>query len=394
MPKYPKIILVIEDSRAHGRALLRGISRYARFNGPWTIYRDVYNPSYGHGAYIKNEVYSRFEKIAADGVITRNPEKTRQLTKKGIPTIIAISQKNPPKGTSYLTINHSAVGKMGAEYFLDKGYKNYAFCGYKKMYWSICREKAFAETLQKHGYESSAYNAPTKNKLKKLKFDSEIEHLALWLDKLSKPIAIMACNDNRAANVIEAAKIAGIHIPEEIAILGVDNDDLICNMSNPPLSSIILNAEKGGYQAAELLDEMMKSDERVIKKIFIEPVQIIERESTDILAVEDKDVSNAMRFIRENKKEPIQVSDVIESVFTSRRCLQKKFRKYFNRTILNEIKNTRIEYAKQLLLDTHMNISEISDHMNFSGVNSFSRYFKEYTKLSPLEYRKKYGPFH
>ena len=391
--KIPKVILLIEDASSYCRELIRGISRYAQLKGPWTIYRDIHNSSYSHGLIYRKEFFDHLHNIDADGLITRSPKKSMQITQKGVPTIIAITETDAPEDMPRLDIDHIKVGEMAAEYYIEKGYKNFAFYGNIKYYWTARRYKGFSDYIQQAGYQAYCYDHPSMTAIKEKGFDFKLRNLADWLKTLPKPTGIMACSDSWAVNVIEAAKIAGIHIPEQLALMGVDNDEPICESCFPRLSSIALSGELGGYNMAELLDNLMKGEKICGQRILVKPVQVVTRTSTDIMAVSDADVAQSLQYIRANQRNLIQVTDVAESVGVSLRTLQNKFRQTLDRTILEEIKNTRISYAKELLLNSDMNVSEISDYMLFPGINSFSRYFKDETGLSPMEYRKQYGRF-
>lgn len=393
MHKIPKVILLIEDSSSYCRELIRGISRYAQLKGPWTIYRDIHNSSYQHNLVYRKEFFDHLHNINADGLITRSPQKSMLITQKGVPTIIAITETDALPEMPRLDIDHIKVGQCAAEYFIEKGYKNFAFYGNVKFYWTSQRYKGFSEYARGAGYPVYCYEHPSTKAIRDRGFDFKLGNLADWLKTLPKPTAVMACSDSWAVNLIEAAKIADLHIPEQLALVGVDNDEPICESCFPRLSSIALNGELGGYKMAEMLDALMKGEKMRGQKILVEPVRVVTRTSTDIMAVTDEDVARSLQFIRANQRNLIQVTDVAEAVGVSLRTLQNKFRQSLNRTILDEMKNIRIAYAKELLLNSDMNVSEISDYMNFPGINSFSRYFKTETGHSPMEYRKHYGRF-
>ncbi len=388
MSQIPKIIMVIEDSSSYCRSLIWGFSEYVRLHGPWTIFRDFHNPAYGPGANLRREFYKRLERIDADGIITRNPKKTEFLTAKGVPTIVAKTELHLAGHLPRLSLDHTGIGQMAARHFLDRGYQNFAYCGFKNELFSNLREDGFRQAVKKADFQVQSYVHPTRNNLRRKGVKYEIENIARWLKSLKKPTALLACSDARAINIMEAAKIAQIHIPEHLAILGVDNDDLLCNTCEIPLSSIHLNAHKAGFKAAQLLHNLIKGEKMTGQVITISPIQVVTRTSTDIMAIEDDEVVKALQFIRENRRKPIQVSDVVEAVTTSRRCLQGKFSDKLGRTILSEIQNTRISLAQELLLDSDMNITEIAQYLNFSGVDSFSRYFKNITNTSPMSFRK------
>jgi LacI family transcriptional regulator len=200
----------------------------------------------------------------------------------------------------------------------------------------------------------------------------------------------MACNDDRGEWVIEACKIAGLSVPDNIAIIGVDNDQLICDLCSPPLSSIVMNVEKAGYEAAALLDKMMSGEKIHNSEIPIQPTHVAVRQSTDTLAINDSDVVAAIRFIRSHSKDVIQVNDVVNVVPLSRRVLEKRFRSILGHSIFDEIRRVRVEQIIQMLAETEMSVSEIAQVLGFPDVAHVSRYFSKEKGMSPLAYRKQY----
>jgi LacI family transcriptional regulator len=201
----------------------------------------------------------------------------------------------------------------------------------------------------------------------------------------------MACNDDRGRQVVEACKIAGVHVPEDVAIVGADNDELICELSSPRLSSVALNLERSGFEAAELLDRLMRRREKMTnQQIIVQPTRIVARQSTDILAIEDSEVAEAVRYIRQHAKERIQVDDVARAVGVSRRGLERKFRRVVRVSILREIRRVRLEQIIRMLVETNHSIGHIALALNFPSIEHISRFFRQQMKFSPLAYRKKY----
>jgi LacI family transcriptional regulator len=217
--------------------------------------------------------------------------------------------------------------------------------------------------------------------------------MADWLKSLPKPVGLMTCTDDRSQDVVEASKIAGVHVPEDLAIIGVDNDELVCELSSPPLSSIALNTQRSGYEAAELLDKLMsrKRIKMANLTIVVHPTHIVTRQSTDILAIEDRDVVAAVRFIRRNAREMIQVDDVVDTVAVSRRSLEQRFRRELGCSVLAEIKRARIDQVARMLVETNLSVSQIALALGYSGVENIARYFRSEKGMSPLAYRKLYG---
>ena len=213
--------------------------------------------------------------------------------------------------------------------------------------------------------------------------------MADWLKDLPKPIGIMACNDDKGQHVIEACKIAELRIPEDVAVVGVDNDDLICDLCDPPLTSVALNVEKAGYETARLLDFMMSNKKSTLNKnIVVKPTYVRTRHSTDIIATEDKELTKAISFIRQNFRKDIKVEDVVESTLLSRRSLEQRFRNKLNRSINSEIRRIRVEHISKLLVETDLSISEIAYSLGFSSAEHISRYFQREKGKCPRDFRK------
>ncbi len=198
----------------------------------------------------------------------------------------------------------------------------------------------------------------------------------------------MACNDMRGQHITEACAKAGIEVPYEVAIIGADNDSHVCDISNPPLSSIALDVEKAGFEACELLDKLMAGKKLKPRMIVIHPTRIVTRRSTDIIAIEDAIISEALQFIHNNANRPIQVSDITKALNVSRNALNYKFMKILRRSVYNEIKRVRIELIRQMLLETDLSVSHIALKLGYYNANHIARYFKQKTGISPLEYRR------
>jgi LacI family transcriptional regulator len=203
----------------------------------------------------------------------------------------------------------------------------------------------------------------------------------------------MACSDDRARQVIIACYNAGLKVPDDVAVIGVDNEDLVCELSTPPISSVALATQTAGFQAAALLDRIMQGQEKMKSQaVLIQPTHVSIRRSTDIIEVNDTELSNALKFIRNNSRKPIQVQDVVDHVMVSRRSLEQKFKNEFGSSILSEMKRVRIAHIKTMLLETILTISEIADAFGYSSVTNLARYFRQETKINPGVYRKKYTP--
>jgi LacI family transcriptional regulator len=213
------------------------------------------------------------------------------------------------------------------------------------------------------------------------------DRVAGWLKKLPKPLGLMACNDIRGQEVLSACRAAGITVPEEVAVIGVDNDEMLCELSDPPLSSVSLDTERIGYEAAALLDQMIAGKKNLDLPILVLPAGIITRRSTDVLAIEDRHIANATRFIRERACVGIDVSDVLKFVPLSRSTLERRFLRLLGHSPKEEILRTRLDRAKQLLAETDLSLAQVADKVGFQHPEYLSVIFKKKTHLTPGEFR-------
>jgi LacI family transcriptional regulator len=382
MAEIPKIILRIETSVAYGRGLLYGIAEYSRIHGPWAFYSEP-------GA--EQTTLPRLDKWGATGIITRIPDESNlePFIGDGLPTIfVPLKEKIP--GFPNLIDDCHAAGKMAAEHLLDRGFRNFAFCGFSDMHWSRDRRQGFTKTIATAGFETQCYEQPRAGVVRY--YQKEQRLLADWLNLLPKPVGIMTCDDEHGRHVVEACKFAGLRVPEQVAIVGVDNDELVCALSDPPLSSVAVNTRKAGYEAAALLDRLMTGEEEMAdQKIIVRPLYVVTRQSTDVLAVEDREVAEALRFIQQNANRPIQVTDAASAAALSRRVLEKRFRKIMGRSIYSEINRQRIGRVARMLVETDHSISQIALSLRYPSVKHIARSFRRQMGMSPLAYRKKFG---
>jgi LacI family transcriptional regulator len=380
MPNVKKVILLIESSRGYGRDLLNGIAEYSRLHGPWSFYREPGG--------LDSTLPPLFN-WDADGIIMRDSARTESLVSLGVP-IILVLHKNPPRNTiPCIVTDDVAIGTMAAEHFLDKGFHNFAYCGLDNMHWSRNRRQSFRERIRQAGFKTHVYKQPMSETSRS--WENEQIILAKWLAGLPKPLALMACNDDRAQYTIEACKLANIAIPDQIAVLGADDDKLVCNLTNPRLSSVSLTTERAGYETAELLEKLMNGDRAASRHIIVHPMHVAARQSTDVLAVRDREVAKALRFIKNHAREVIQVNDVAEATEISRRVLEKRFRQTINHSVLEMIRNARAEQTARLLVETNISVAQIAETLGYPGVKHISRSFRQAKGMSPLAYRKKYG---
>jgi len=388
MSNIPKVILLIEKSRAFGKGLITGIVQYSNLCGPWLFYME---PDF----YMTGSVqpYKWMKDLDADGIIahTWDVDIIQNIIDSGLPAMICGINK-PVSNTYCLVTDENAVGRMAAEYFLKHGFTRFAFCGFDNMIWSKRRGESFCRTIAEYGLKTCFYQQPeVKHSLNE---EEEQKIIAQWLQLLPKPVAIMACNDDKGRDVLAACKIADFKVPNDVAILGVDDDELICSLSYPQLSSIAVSTETAGYEAAKILDKLMNGKEiaESEKEVSISPVHVVTRHSTDIMAIEDQQIAEAVNYIRKHSKNVIQVGNVAEAVGLSRRTLEQRFRKILAHSVHEEITYARVNHMADILINTNMSVSRIARLLGYPYANNISRYFKKQKGMSPSEYRKKFSP--
>lgn len=394
-----KVLLLIDTSMGSGRKLLYGISQYSRLHGPWSfnrksVYFSDYQTEFSKHLPFEEEAVSKLEKWGPDGVIATNINYAKQfnrILKMGLPCLILGGYEPRKKTANWHRVrsNSLSIGKMAAEHLLDRGYRHFAYVGYHNLTWSRERKAGFARRINEAGYTVSSFKAPRPQT--KRFWENEQTALADWLKSLPKPLGLMAGNDDGAQNVLEACKIGGLKVPDEIAVIGVDNDILVCEVSEPPVSSIMLNNEMAGFEASKLLLRLMSGEKIAHQEIVVEPTGIVVRESTDHMAIDNVNVSTAIRFIRQHASEMIHVGDVVDRIPISRRSLERDFRRILGRSIFAEIKRVHVAQFAKMLLETNMTVSQIALALGHSNIQNINRYFREEMGMSPTAYRKKHG---
>jgi len=378
--KIPKILVLVEASREYSRGILSGLALYSKIRGPWMF---VTRPPFYVNDAMDSTVISWIDTLAIDGIILQARYITDRIRKSGVP-LIALDVNARLKGNPEILCNNQRIGQMAGEHLLECGFSHFAFCGFDHLTWSQQRCDSFRQTVEDAGHLCNIYEQSQKGVVQS--WTREYLSIIDWLAALPKPLGLMACNDDRGQQILEACKIAGFSVPEEIAVVGADNDQLECALTAPPLSSVSLNLEKAGYQTAETMDKLFQGEKP--GDIIVDPIRVVRRQSTDIVAAGDSDVSAALRFIREHADQSIQVNDVIQILCVSRRTLYAKFRKALGRSVHDEIVRVRLARIKSLLTDTQLSISRIAKIMNFTGPDKLFRFFIRETGKTPTEFRK------
>ena len=381
-----KIILLSDFSEEYNKNLLRGITRYSKDHGPWTFCK---MPTYYRETIGIDGILKWAKEWEADGIIGQfyNDEEVEKFTKAKIP-VIAQDFKERFTDIPNITGAYKETGRLGADYFLKKGFRNFAFYGFGNIVWSRERAEGFEERIQEAGFDVHYYEHKDSRAIDLWYYKPSA--LSVWLKSLPKPIALMTCDDNQGHHITEAAKHAGIRIPDEVAVLGVDNDEMVCDLSDPPLSSIELDSEKSGYEAARLMEQMIEEKTCCGPDIVVKATQVVTRHSTDIFASKDKYIVSALKYIHGNLDKNLKVDQVLKEVPLSRRSLEKRFIMTTGYPVYEYIYNQRIEKFTQKLLETDMTIFEIALDLGLSDSKNIARQFKQIKGVTPMEYRKKH----
>jgi len=378
-PQNRRIALVIESSGAAGREILRGIARYARENGTWSIYHEP-----GH---IPDVVPRWLNRWRGDGLLVRvrNAKMAARLKRIHLPVVDVLGNL---AGMPFplVQVDDRAVAQLAAEHLLERGFRHLGFCGIGDSLWSRRREQAFVDLVAPRCRSCSTYVLPRRDSLE---WFSEVyrKGLAEWVQSLPKPAAVLACNDRAGHRVLEACRSRGVAVPEEMAVLGVDNDETICQLCDPMLSSIIPVHDQVGYQASQLLDRLIDGQAPPRGPQFLAPSRIAVRHSTDVLALEDADVAAAVRFIRQRACRGIGVEDVARHVALSYSTLNRRFHRALARSIHEEIMRAKIERVRELLAETQMPLARIAQVAGFEHQEYLGAVFKAQTGYTPGEYR-------
>jgi LacI family transcriptional regulator len=384
-----RVAFIVPTIGRNTRRILMGIYRYTLANTTWHFRLACGDSLSILPALKKAEINGAFISVQSEQV-------NSELLAMRLPCI-AMQCLKLPRDLPYLTADSFNAGRVVAEHFIERGFRNFAYYSLSDVFWSHQRREGFCQRLKEAGYSASTYDI---NAAGKTKQDWQIGRTWIkgfegplnWLRSLPRPVGVMACDDGIGYDLIEAAGEAGIRIPEDVAIVSVDNDEVLCNVTKPPLSSVDTNIEQAGYEAAELLNAMMTGKEAMPgHPILARATRVVVRQSSDILAINDPQIAAAVHFIRTHFNSLIQVSDVVNVTSLSRRGLEKKFRAVLKRSILDEIMRVRIEHIVDLLLKSGMTIDQIAASSTFDSTSRMICVFKKHKGMPPRTFRKIHG---
>jgi len=410
-------MLLIETSREYGRRLVEGIGAYVAACGPWSL-------SF-HERGLDDPLPPWIEEWKGDGIISRTVRQADidRLLGTRLPVVELFA--DPALGLPRVYSDTKSVARLAVEHFTDRGLAQVAYFAPWREWWSDSRGAAFLELAQQRGLSGAAFtpigsspankpgstgaarrlvqgpeeqwfarprggthDADGNRRSGKRRDGSVGQQIADWVWDLPKPCGVFCASDSYALDLINVCRKVGIAIPEQIAVLGVDNDLVISTITDPPLSSISLNASRIGYEAAALLDRMMAGQPAPREGLAVEPEGVVARRSTDILLISDPDVAHALRIIREQAFRGLQVADLAQAVAISRRTLEKRFQASLQRSPKEEILRVQMDRAKQLLRQTSLPIEHVARKSGFPSFRYFARVFRREEGVTPRSYRQ------
>ena len=386
-----RLLIITDFTESFANKLLKGIVTYSRLKEQWIIRRMP--PSYKAKIGIPGII--RVAKEWSIDAVLGQFEETDDMSlfaKNGI-VVMAQDYKKRFTGIPNITADYLGTGRMAARYFLERGFRSFGFFGFRDVCWSDERCEGFRREIEEAGYGESffEYNLQELDRL----WYYERNQLAEWLRVIPKPIAIMACDDNQAFNLIEACHSAGVKVPAEVSVMGVDNDELLCSLGNPTLSSIQVDIEEGGFRTAELIERMVTHPDTPPQDIVLRPIKIVGRISTAAFATDDVQIQKAVQFIHQNYQKKIGVKDVMGEVALSRRLLERRFKQVTGQTLYQYITDLKIRRFAEILLDQKdEQVTSIALSLGENDTKSISRRFKQIYGCSPHEWRNQHLQSH
>jgi LacI family transcriptional regulator len=382
-PRRPRGALIVETSVVYGREIHEGIAAYVRAHHPWSMFVEQRELGALPPRWLTRRDW--------DGIISRptTPALARTFRRMRVPTV-DLNDLHSDLGLPRIRSDNAAIGRLAATHLLDRGFRHFAFCGFAGEAWAAERRDGFAAAVRAPGFEPAVYESRWRGPGTPA-WDVDQDRLTRWLRELPLPVGLAACNDLRGQHVLEACRRAALAVPEHVAVIGVDNEELLCRLCDPPLSTVVPNARRVGYEAAQLLDHLMSGSRSPAAETLVTPSGVVTRQSTDTLAVDDPDVRAALRFIRENACDGIRVDDVLREVPVARSLLERRFRRAIGRSPHAEIRAVQVRRAAQLLAETDVPLKRIAELSGFAHMEYLSYFFKRATGESPRAYRRGHG---
>ena len=383
VPNLRHIALMINADNSLDRGVAYGVGDYLHDNPGWSLYVD------------KGDLkWSDFRSWRADGVIAGADLiaslPAKQVEGLGVPLVAFGGPQYEDEKTICPVVmsDHEAIGEMAAEYLVNQGLKHFAFCGPEQRVdgvWWNRRKTGFARRLGASGFGFTLF-APARESIEV--WSRRQDDLVRWLVSLEKPVGIMAFFDERARELMEACRVEGIAVPGEVSIIGVDNDEWLCNLSKPTITSVDTGLKRLGYESAALLNRTISGEPACDGPVMIPPDRVVARGSTEYLGFANSQVAEAVRFIRTHACDPITVTDVLDAVGLSMSKAHRDFKASLGRSVHQEIQRVQMDQVKHLLVSTNQSIKLIAYAVGFENTKYMSKLFHKLVGQTPSQYRR------
>lgn len=382
------VLLDMPLDHLFGRQISIGAYRYIRPSRSWAFIRTSWDGT----------ISSKFMKYPdTTGMISmRRPEEYLPVARRYGLASVGVGTWSPEYkdlGLAYVDVDPKAIGEMAADYFINRGFRNFGMFSEGAAFQSPSRGDAFVAALRRRKFTCDVFDKkrrypPSDKPLSSVAAVSE--QMRRWLCGFPKPLAVFCINDDVGLWVCEICRRADIHVPEEVAILGADNDVMFCEMAQPHLSSVRISAEQVGYEAARLLDAIISGRKAPKRPVLLSPIGVETRQSTDIMAIDDQRIADAVQFIRKNAHKGIRIKEVMEHISLPRRMLERRFRKAVGRSPFAEIRRVQIEDVKTLLAQTDETLEAIAPECGFDSIKRLGPAFKKAVGMTLGAYRKRF----
>lgn len=377
----PHVAVLVDTATGWGRRLIEGVLSYVRMTARWRVWIDA------HG---RDDPLRLPPGWSGDGVIARinNETMAYHLQRAGVPVVnVSSIELDGVHDFPRVTQDTAATAHIAYEHLAERGLRQFGYCGPGSLPYVRQQISAFEEAVRRGGHECSVFD-PGGREGGDANWSVQVEALCHWIANLPKPVGILCWATFRAQEVLEACYRLGVEVPEEVAVLAGDDDDLICDLTHPPLSGIVTPSEQIGLKAAELLGKLMNGEAAPEAPMRLPPTGVIARLSTDTLAIDDEHIAKAVRFIRENSSRPIQVADILKRVPISRRVLERRFSQVLGRSPSEEIRRVRLSHATSLLVHTDLTIPEVAARSGLGSPQYLGRLFARYYSMTPRRFRE------
>ncbi len=376
--RIPRVALLIETTRTYTREMLAGVRRYVAEHGPWSTFIELRALDSAPPPWLKH--------WDGDGILTRTytPEMNQAVAATGLPAV-ELRSTTLPHNRPFIGMDNALIGQAVAEHFLNRGWRHFAVYGLTSESFFVERVQNFVRRVERAGYR--CVELPANGSDRPGDWETNQNLLIRQLQALPKPAGIFAANDQLGVHLLDACLRAGLAVPEEIAVVGCENEETLCTLATPPLTSVQMDGSRVGYEAARQLDRLMRGEPPVESPVLIPPRGIITRESSDDLVINDPLVARACRLIRQRVTEGLAVDELCHALNASRSTLERRMKAALQRTPKEEISRIRFREAERMLRDTDLTVEDIAERAGFGQASHFHAAFRTRHGRTPGAWR-------